>query len=385
MTEVGTVELWCQSRTDDRRWRLQIQLRGPAGQLAAARAGHRRRVRPGRHRAIGARRGDRGDPDGVRGRRVRAAERARARPGWSSGSRKSSTCRATSGRPRPCAPSGSRSATWPTSGSRARGTSRAGSTSPASASGPGRGFPLDEVRIKALWPIFHQGVKHIKDVQCWAEWWILWRRVAAGPARPHHDEIYRRLAPFLLPAKGSSPAKKAGRPKPEPHELAEMWRCAASLERLAPEIKESLGDAPDQGASAPHLAGPRPLVPGPARCAGPALRPGQHGRPQGDGRALDRGRCSAARSPRAARRPTPIFALAQLARVANDRARDLDETLRDRGARPARRAGRRRGRVCGRCASTTSSRPPSRARPWAMRCRSACGCSAMPRPARTTT
>ncbi len=32
VTEVGTVELWCQSRTDDRRWRLQIQLRGPAGQ-----------------------------------------------------------------------------------------------------------------------------------------------------------------------------------------------------------------------------------------------------------------------------------------------------------------------------------------------------------------
>ena len=31
VTEVGTIELWCQSRTDDRRWRLQIQLRGPAG------------------------------------------------------------------------------------------------------------------------------------------------------------------------------------------------------------------------------------------------------------------------------------------------------------------------------------------------------------------
>ena len=35
VTEVGTIELWCQSRTDSRRWRLQIQLRGPAGQLAA--------------------------------------------------------------------------------------------------------------------------------------------------------------------------------------------------------------------------------------------------------------------------------------------------------------------------------------------------------------
>ncbi len=106
---------------------------------------------------------------------------------------------------------------------------------------PGRGYPLDEIRLKALWPVFHQGVKHTKDVQCWAEWWILWRRVAAGLSRQHHDEIYRRLAPFVLPAKGTSPSKKAGRPKPEPHELAEMWRCAASLERLAPEVKEGLG------------------------------------------------------------------------------------------------------------------------------------------------
>ncbi len=31
VTEVGTIELWCQSRTDDRRWRLQIQLRGLPG------------------------------------------------------------------------------------------------------------------------------------------------------------------------------------------------------------------------------------------------------------------------------------------------------------------------------------------------------------------
>ena len=49
---------------------------------------------------------------------------------------------------------------------------------------PGTGFPLDEIRVKAIWPVFHQGVRHIKDAQCWAEWWILWRRIAAGLTRP---------------------------------------------------------------------------------------------------------------------------------------------------------------------------------------------------------
>jgi hypothetical protein len=193
---------------------------------------------------------------------------------------------------------------------------------------PGRGFPLDEVRIRALWPIFHQGVKHTKDVQCWAEWWILWRRVAAGLSRPHHDEIYRRLAPFLLPAKGTSPAKKAGRPKPEPHELAEMWRSAAASERLTPEIKESLGDALLKEATHATMGahvlwclgrlGARVPLYGPAntvvrkdtaeRWAKTLL-----------GRRFAPGRVTA----------DVIFALAQLARVAGDRARDLDDSVRE--------------------------------------------------------
>jgi hypothetical protein len=39
VTEVGTVELWCASRGDDRRWRLQVQLRGPSNPGGAAPGG----------------------------------------------------------------------------------------------------------------------------------------------------------------------------------------------------------------------------------------------------------------------------------------------------------------------------------------------------------
>ena len=170
-------------------------------------------------------------------------------------------------------------------------------------------------------------MKYIKDVQCWAEWWILWRRVAAGLSRPHHEEIYRRLAPFLLPAKGSSPAKKAGRPKPEPHELAEMWRCAASLERLGGDVKESLGDALvkelAQGSPAAHVywclgrLGARVPLYGPANTV-------VHRE------ATERWTEKLLATSFAAGRETgdAVFALAQLARVANDRARDLEEPLR---------------------------------------------------------
>ncbi len=191
------------------------------------------------------------------------------------------------------------------------------------------GFPLDEIRVKALWPAFHQGVKHIKDTQSWAEWWILWRRVAAGLSKQHHEEIARRVTPFLLPAKGTSPSKKASRPRPEPHEMAEIWRCAASLERLVPELKESLGETLAKDLSRPTLGnhvlwslgrlGARVPLYGPANTTvrKEVVESWVH-------RLL-------AREFTTGRETTDaVFALTQLSQVSGDRARDLDADLRDR-------------------------------------------------------
>jgi molecular chaperone DnaK (HSP70) len=324
VTEVGTIELWCQSRTDDRRWRLQIQLRGPAGQVAPR----------------GPITGDESDQVVIEQSEIDAAIAAiktaflasAAAAGEVGGpARLVKRLEELLEVPRE---------EWPPSALRAFWEPLLESAdhrlkSPRHESRwynlagfflrPGRGYPLDDVRIKALWPIFHQGTRHAKDVQCWAEWWILWRRVAAGLSRQHHEEIYRRLAPFLLPAKGSNPAKKAGRPKPEPHEFAEMWRCAASLERLAPEVKEALGQVllAERSPAAANVLwclgrlGARVPLYGPANTVIPKetaenwakvllKRSFVPGREAGDA----------------------IFALAQLGRVANDRARDLEQGLR---------------------------------------------------------
>ncbi len=327
VTEVGTVELWCQSRTDDRRWRLQIQLRGPAGQPAP------RGTVTGRET----------DRDVLEQSVIDAAVEV-IRAAFQAGINQP-----------PDAPNPSRVIKrleealeeprdrWPPSALRAfweplkeladhrlkspqhesRWLNLAGF-----ALRPGRGYPLDEVRIKALWPIFSQGVRHTREVQCWAEWWILWRRVAAGLARAHHEEIHRRLAAFLMPAKGTSPAKKAGRPKPEPHELAEMWRCAASLERLSPEVKEMLGSV---------LIKERTPIPGATAlwCLGRfGARVPLYGLANTAVRREAAERWTEALLSRtfAPGRETAeaIFALSQLARVANDRARDLDDLLRQR-------------------------------------------------------
>jgi molecular chaperone DnaK (HSP70) len=325
VTEVGTVELWCQSRTDDRRWRLQIQLRGPGAAPADAAPGG---AKDGDHVVL---------EQSVLESAVEAARAAFGGPAGdeSAPARLIKRLEEVLDLPRDQWPPSALRALWEplrdaaehrlkTARHESRWYNLAGFCLR-----PGTGYPLDEVRVKALWPVFHQGVKHVKDLQCWAEWWVLWRRVAAGLSRPHHDEVHRRLAPFLLPSKGGGPARKVGRPRPEPHEIAEMWRCAASLERLAAEHKEALGEVLIREVSRPgipHYAlwclgrlGARVLLYGPANATVPretarrwasALldRTFSPGRETGDA----------------------VFALAQLARVSGDRARDIDEALRGR-------------------------------------------------------
>ncbi|RUL88047.1 Hsp70 family protein [Tautonia sociabilis] len=330
VTEVGTLELWCQSRSDDRRWRLQIQFRNPDGSGPSSPSSSPAGAEDG------------AEQDVLEQSLVDAAVAA---------------VRAAFETPDPQAEFGAARLVkrledvlelprddWPPSALRAlweplREAAAERKRSPRheqrwlNLAGyclrPGVGFPMDPVRIKALWPTFHQGVSHPKDVQCWVEWWVLWRRVAAGLNRAHHDEIYRRLAPFLLPGKGGvgPAAKKLNRPKPEPHELAEMWRCAAALERLEPSRKVALGDvlarvvgrpqAPRSASWCLGRLGARVPLYGPANTAVSREVAGRWAEvllgvePSSERETEDL-----------------VFALSQIGRVSSDRARDLDEELR---------------------------------------------------------
>jgi molecular chaperone DnaK (HSP70) len=110
---------------------------------------------------------------------------------------------------------------------------------------PGVGDPLDKFRIEQLWKMMlalprsdaGQRPAAPRIPESGADVWILWRRVAGGLGPSLQQALFERLRPVLLPAKG-----KAG-VKPNANELAEMWRAAASFERLDVKHKEALGNA----------------------------------------------------------------------------------------------------------------------------------------------
>ena len=106
---------------------------------------------------------------------------------------------------------------------------------------PGFGVPVDDWRVRQLWKIHGPGLVYPSHDPCELNWWILWRRVAGGLARGHQEELSSRVFPLVIP----SLSKRAKRrpPKVKSQEAVEMWRAAASLERIGAKSRAQLGEA----------------------------------------------------------------------------------------------------------------------------------------------
>jgi len=187
---------------------------------------------------------------------------------------------------------------------------------------PGFGAPLDGWRVEQAWTLFEQGLTHHKEAAVWASWWILWRRVAAGLPQDAHAALFEAIAPHLRPA----PKGRVANPGKRPPGLAvdEMVRLLGALERLPVAQKIEAGSWLMEKLPAPGVAwalgrlGARVPVAGAAHHTVP---------PEVAAEWLERLLSLDFR--RADEAP---FAVAQLARLSGDRARDLDESVRLRAA-----------------------------------------------------
>ncbi len=101
---------------------------------------------------------------------------------------------------------------------------------------PGFGHPLDDWRVEQLWTLYEGGIQFVREPRNWAEWWILWRRVAGGLDQAAQLRLVDDLAidlQFSPKRRRPSGSKKQG------HD--DMVRLAGSLERLPLERKIQLG------------------------------------------------------------------------------------------------------------------------------------------------
>jgi molecular chaperone DnaK (HSP70) len=101
---------------------------------------------------------------------------------------------------------------------------------------PGFGYPGDDFRIEKARKIYSGGLTYGNQVQCEIDWWIFWGRVAGGFNRNQQTDIYQRLSGFLLPRGNKKPQRINA------SLLREMWRTASSLELLPVGTKTELGE-----------------------------------------------------------------------------------------------------------------------------------------------
>jgi hypothetical protein len=101
---------------------------------------------------------------------------------------------------------------------------------------PGFGYPGDDFRIEQVRRVYAGGITYGNQVQCEIDWWIFWGRVAGGLNRNQQADVYQRLSAFLLPRGNKKPQRVNA------SLLREMWRTASSLELLPLGTKTELGD-----------------------------------------------------------------------------------------------------------------------------------------------
>ncbi len=196
---------------------------------------------------------------------------------------------------------------------------------------PGFGYPLDDWRCRETWRLFNAGVVHDKDDPCRLEWWILWRRISGGLTKTQQDELWKRVAPHLLP----SFAKKPDRKPVGPQESAEMWRTLAAMERLTGKQKVELGDVLvaqlENRRSEKKVLDLAPWALGRLGARVPLYGPPRRGG-SGAGQKVERWieRLLAIADREDAPGEALALAVAEMARASGDRVRDLDEPTRQR-------------------------------------------------------
>ena len=102
---------------------------------------------------------------------------------------------------------------------------------------PGLGHPNDPRRVALLAPLFEAGLAFPESARSWQQFFIAFRRIAAGLDEAAQSTLRALLDPFLAPAE-----LKLKKPKQFRAQAAdEMLELAARLERVAPERRMELG------------------------------------------------------------------------------------------------------------------------------------------------
>ena len=103
---------------------------------------------------------------------------------------------------------------------------------------PGFGAPLDDQRIGQLVPLFESAIASAASARSWQQFWIAWRRIVAGIREDTQVRLLGLLEPFFAPSELKLKRSKSLKPAEASHELLELM---ASLERVPAQRRAVFG------------------------------------------------------------------------------------------------------------------------------------------------
>ncbi|MEP7124863.1 MAG: heat-shock protein Hsp70, partial [Byssovorax sp.] len=102
---------------------------------------------------------------------------------------------------------------------------------------PGFGAPGDDDRAARVAPLFAERVIFPQEARIWQQFWIAWRRLAGGLDEPTQTAIRDALDPLLAPASARLKKPKGWKLEAE----GDLLDLVSSLERVPPMRKSELG------------------------------------------------------------------------------------------------------------------------------------------------
>lgn len=184
---------------------------------------------------------------------------------------------------------------------------------------PGVGAELDGWRIAQVWALYEQGLGHAKEAANWTEWWVFWRRVAAGLGEAQQMELLEDVAGHMQKA-----VQQNTRGKSSHGSYDDMLRLFAAMEAVPWQYRQEMGQwmlqrlkRPDETVQTWWAIG--------RLAARQSLAANAHRvmPPEAAQEFLD---ATLAQDWR--KNETAMFAAVQIARMTGDRARDLPDTVR---------------------------------------------------------
>ena len=187
---------------------------------------------------------------------------------------------------------------------------------------PGVGTELDSWRMAQVWALYAQGLGHPKEAANWTEWWVFWRRIAAGLDADQQMQVLEAVAGAMQKTVQQATVRNGGKSSWGSYD--DMLRLFAATEAVPWQYRQEMGQwmlqrLQREGESVQtwwaigRLAARQPLAANAHLVMPPsAAQEFLDATLQQDWR----------------KNETAMFAAVQIARMTGDRARDLPDSVR---------------------------------------------------------